>query len=164
MRQLKSALIDNMASEMEKLRKENAELKSHLRVIRQSNSQGTFRMSISPPLEPSRHNASPQLESMPEETQAREAAEGIDLRLSEVFGDDKGVVREVHDEGEVAYKVYRPRAEASPMIEADSPSPQRDSPEAPPQFQLRSCFKGQRAVKNMQQHKKTMASRVVFHQ
>lgn len=35
---LKSVLLDNMTSEMEKLRKENAELKSHLFVMRQSSS------------------------------------------------------------------------------------------------------------------------------
>ena len=35
--------LEDMASEMEKLRRENEELKSHLRSIRKSNSQSCFR-------------------------------------------------------------------------------------------------------------------------
>ena len=39
-----AALLDNMASEMEKLRKENAELKAHMQVMRLSSSQGSLQM------------------------------------------------------------------------------------------------------------------------
>lgn len=39
-----AALMDNMASEMEKLRKENAELKATMHVMRQSSSQGSLQM------------------------------------------------------------------------------------------------------------------------
>jgi len=71
---LNAALLDNMASEMEKLRRENAELKSHLQVIRQSNSQDL--------LQSSAHAIIPVRES-------------IDLRLSDVFRNDDKIIMEV---------------------------------------------------------------------
>ena len=43
---LKLALLEDMASQMEQLKKENAELKSHLREIHQSSSQTNVTVNV----------------------------------------------------------------------------------------------------------------------
>lgn len=132
---LNAALLDNMASEMEKLRRENAELKSHLQVIRQSNSQDL--------LQSSAHAIIPVRES-------------IDLRLSDVFRNDDQIIMEVQQDAEGGdIKIFKPRPELSNVMNSIED-------EIVPKIILRSCFKGERAIKNMVQHKVTMKSAVIF--
>lgn len=86
-----------MASEMEKLRKENAELKSHLQVIRQSNSQDLLQSSAQAAITPVR--------------------ESIDLRLSDVFRNDNNIIMEVKQDAEGGeVKIFKPRPEQSTQM------------------------------------------------
>ena len=87
--------------------------------------------------------------------------ESIDLRLSEVFKNDSQVIMEVQDgDFSDAINIFRPqRKESSPIILLEESVENQ-----PPQIQLRSCFKGERAKKNMKVHKITMQSHTIFNE
>lgn len=89
-----------MASEMEKLRRENAELKSHLQDIRISGSKSSLTTMVP-------NDQNPFCESK------RPVRESIDLRLSEVLKDEDNVVIKMHD---IESVVKKPRLESSPVL------------------------------------------------
>ena len=118
-----------MKLELEKLRKENYELKNQVRVLRQSNSQGSIQIV---PLDSAINLISEMDEAKNLE---QHQIETIDLRLAtNGWEDGVGVVMERNEYPSTDYLL--------------SDNKQEIEEHARNQIQLRSCFKGQRAIAN----------------
>ena len=129
----KSYQLESAMNEIEKLRKENVELKNQVsgyrRVLKQSNSQGSIHIV---PLDGVTNSIS-EIEGSKNIDQNQ--VQMIDLRLS-MIGREEGitVVMEHNEDPSTDY------LQSSNILELE----QRESSQS--QFKLRSCFKGQRAI------------------